>query len=140
MKPAWKSPVLKYILLSHIMFLTSRAAHLLPILQQQCSAMAPSVLGIGVPATSDMVPWVARGFLQKSLNVMEANMQASPYDWEMLYLTPDMSFDLCTAKLHEKKWDVVMVGSKCFYSFATQEMVAKDTFVNSGDDSGHTED
>jgi hypothetical protein len=25
-----------------------------------------------------------------------------------------MSFDLCTTKLREKKWDVVMVGSKCF--------------------------
>jgi hypothetical protein len=76
--------------------------------------MAPSVLSIGIPATSDMVPWLARGFLQKSLNVMEADMNASPYDWEMLYLMPDMSFDLCTTKLREKKWDVVMVGSKCF--------------------------
>lgn len=37
-------------------------------------------------------------------------MKASLYDWEMLYLTPDTSFDLCTTKLHEKKWDVVMVG------------------------------
>ncbi|KAH7403914.1 hypothetical protein BKA64DRAFT_641869 [Cadophora sp. MPI-SDFR-AT-0126] len=72
--------------------------------------MAPSVLGIGIPATSDMVPWVARGFLQRSLNTMEADMKASLYDWEMLYLTPDTSFDLCTTKLHEKKWDVVMVG------------------------------
>lgn len=76
--------------------------------------MAPSVLGIGIPATSDMVPWLARGYVQKSLNVMEADMNASSYDWEMLYLTPDMSFDLCTTKLREKKWDVVMVGSKCF--------------------------
>jgi hypothetical protein len=112
--------VLKYILLSphyvlsHIMLFTSSAARLLPILQQQCSIMAPSVLGIGVPATSDIVPWLARGSLQKSLNVMEADMSASPYDWEMLYLTPDMSFDLCTTKLREKKWDIVMVGSKCF--------------------------
>ena len=76
--------------------------------------MAPSVLGIGIPATSDMVPWLARGSLQKSLDIMEADMNASPYDWEMLYLTPDMAFDLCTTKLREKKWDVVMVGSKYF--------------------------
>ncbi|KAK3368835.1 hypothetical protein B0T24DRAFT_532739 [Lasiosphaeria ovina] len=72
--------------------------------------MAPSVLGIGLPATSDIVPWIVRGFLRKSLDVMEADMTASPYDWEMLYLTPDMSFDVCTKKLGEKKWDVVMVG------------------------------
>jgi hypothetical protein len=105
--------MLKYILPSHITFFTSLAARLLPILQQQCSNMAPSVLGIGIPATSDMVPLPARGSLQKSLNIMEADMNASPYDWEMLYLTPDMAFDLCTTKLREKKWDVVMVGSKC---------------------------
>lgn len=74
--------------------------------------MAPSVLGIGIPATSDMVPWLARGSLQRSLDVMEANMNASPYDWEMLYLTPDASFEPCINKLREKKWDVVMVGSK----------------------------
>src|ERR1700710_270396 len=114
MKPASKPTVVKYILLSHIIFLTSSATRLLPILQQQCSSMAPSVLGIGIPATSDLVPWIARGSLQKSLDVMEADMTASPYDWEMLYLTPDMSFDLWTTKLREKKWDVVMVGSKCF--------------------------
>ena len=76
--------------------------------------MAPSVLGIGLPATSDIVPWIARGLLQKSLNVMEADMTASPYVWEMLYITPSMSFDICTTKLREKKWDVVMVGSKFF--------------------------
>jgi hypothetical protein len=80
--------------------------------------MAPSVLGIGIPATSDIVPWVARGSLQKSLNAMEADMNASPYDWEMLYITPDMSFDICTTKLREKKWDVVMIGGKCFLRMA----------------------
>jgi hypothetical protein len=115
MKLALKSPVLKYILLSHFMFFTSLATRLLPILQQQCSIMPPSVLGIGVPATSDIVPWIARGSLQKALNVMEADMNASPYDWEMLYITPDMPFDLCTTKLREKKWDIVMVGSKCCF-------------------------
>jgi len=78
--------------------------------------MAPSVLGIGLPATSDIVPWIMRGSLQKSLNTMEADMTASPYDWEMLYITPDMSFDVCTTKLREKKWDVVMVGSKCLFA------------------------
>ena len=100
--------------------------------------MAPSVLGIGIPATSDMVPWLARGFLQKSLNAMDADMNASPYDWEMLYLTPDMAFDLCTTKLREKKWDVVMVGSKCF--LATCKRVAKEAFVDANGGSGYTED
>ncbi|KAH8883317.1 hypothetical protein GQ53DRAFT_753007 [Thozetella sp. PMI_491] len=70
--------------------------------------MPPSVLGIGLPAS--IVPWLARGLLQKSLDVMEATMSSSPYDWEMLYITPDTPFDVCTAKLREKKWDVVMVG------------------------------
>ena len=74
--------------------------------------MAPSVLGIGIPANSNIVPRIMRGSLQRSLDVMEANMRASPYAWEMLYITPDMSFDVCTNKLREKKWDIVMVGSK----------------------------
>jgi hypothetical protein len=78
------------------------------------SIMPPSVLGIGLPATSDIVPWLARGALQKALDAMEADMTASPYEWEMLYITPDTSFDVCTAKFHERKWDVVMVGSR-FY-------------------------
>ena len=78
-------------------------------------ALSRSVLGIGIPASSDIVPWLARGFLQKSLNAMEADMTASPYDWEMLYITPDISFDVCTTKLRQKKWDVVMVGSKFFF-------------------------
>ncbi|CAI6094175.1 hypothetical protein V2G26_004624 [Clonostachys chloroleuca] len=72
--------------------------------------MAPSVLGIGIPATSNIVPWIARGRLQKILTAMEADMEASPYDWEMLYITPETSFDVCTAKLRERQWDVVMVG------------------------------
>lgn len=76
------------------------------------SRMALSVLGIGVPPSSSFVPWIARGFLQKSLDIMEADMKASRFDWEMLYITPGMEFDLCTNKLREKKWDIVMVGSK----------------------------
>lgn len=40
-------------------------------------------------------------------------MKASPYDWEMLYITSKDSFETCTEKLRERKWDVVMVGSKC---------------------------
>ena len=78
-------------------------------------ALSRSVLGIGIPASSDIVPWLARGFHQKSLNAMEADMTASTYDWEMLYITPDMSFNVCTTKLRQKKWDVVMVGSKFFF-------------------------
>ena len=74
--------------------------------------MARSVLGIGIPADTKIVPRIMRGSLQRSLDAMEADMRASQYAWEMLYITPDMSFDLCTNKLREKKWDVVMVGSK----------------------------
>lgn len=77
-------------------------------------ALAKSVLRVGIPATSDLVPWLTRGFLQKPLNAMEADMTASSYDWEMLYITPYMAFDVCTTKLREQKWDVVMVGSKFF--------------------------
>lgn len=39
-------------------------------------------------------------------------MNSSPYDWEMFYLEPDTDFSLLVAKLREKSWDVVMVGSK----------------------------
>jgi hypothetical protein len=46
---------------------------------------------------------------------MEADMQASVYEWEMLYITPEQPFDICTTKLRQKKWDVVMVGSKCSF-------------------------
>ncbi len=42
-------------------------------------------------------------------------MKASIYDWEMLYITPDQSFDLCVDMLRKKKWEIVMVGSE--YSF-----------------------
>lgn len=84
-----------------------------------------------------MVPWIARGSLQKSLDVMEADMTASAYDWEMLYLTPDTPFDLFTTKLREKKWDVVMVGSKCF--FLPLGKVANDILFDVDTASGHTE-
>jgi hypothetical protein len=43
--------------------------------------------------------------------MMEADMNSSPYDWEMFYLEPDMDFSRLVAKLREKNWDVVMVGS-----------------------------
>jgi hypothetical protein len=97
------------------MYFTPSTLHLLPILQQQCcpiATMPPSVLGIGIPASSPLVPWVARSFLQKSLNTMEADMKSSVYEWEMLYLTPEGDFDVCIGKLRERRWDVVMVGSK----------------------------
>ena len=49
---------------------------------------------------------------QAALDSMEADMKASPYEWEMFFFTPDMNFDLLTQKLHKKNWDIVMVGSK----------------------------
>lgn len=73
---------------------------------------APKVLGIGIPATASIVPWIARSFLQKSLNAMEADMEASRYDWGMLYIVPGDDFGLVTSKLKEKQWDIVMVGSE----------------------------
>lgn len=76
------------------------------------SAMAPSVLGVGIPATSSLTPRLFRSALQRALDAMEADMKASPYDWEMFYLEPDTDFSLLVAKLREKSWDVVMVGSK----------------------------
>ncbi|KAI8628843.1 hypothetical protein F5Y19DRAFT_435065 [Xylariaceae sp. FL1651] len=72
--------------------------------------MAPSVLGLGIPATSPLTPRLYRGKLQKALDFMEADMNSSPYDWEMFYLEPDMDFSVIVAKLREKNWDVVMVG------------------------------
>ena len=74
--------------------------------------MASSVLGVGIPATSSLTPVEMQPALQKALDIMESDMTASPYDWEMFYFTPDMPFDLWVAKLRQKKWDVVMVGSK----------------------------
>ncbi|KAI1191383.1 hypothetical protein F5B17DRAFT_307951 [Nemania serpens] len=72
--------------------------------------MAPSVLGLGIPATSSLTPRLFRSGLQKALDAMEADMNSSPYDWEMFYLEPDTDFSLLVAKLREKSWDVVMVG------------------------------
>ena len=115
---------------SRNMFLGRSAIRVHTILKQvrQSSSMAPSVLGIGVPADTSFVPWIARGFLQRSLNVMEANMKASRYDWEMLYITPEMEFDLCTKKLREKKWDIVMVGSKRYYKHEVRAL-ERDTWL-----------
>ncbi|KAI1169595.1 hypothetical protein F4777DRAFT_202914 [Nemania sp. FL0916] len=72
--------------------------------------MPPSVLGLGIPATSSFTPRIFRSGLQKALDHMEADMKSSPYDWEMFYLEPDTDFSLLVAKLREKSWDVVMVG------------------------------
>lgn len=60
-----------------------------------------------------MTPPDRREALIAALAHMETDMNASAYDWEMLYFTPDMDVAALVAKLHEKKWDVVMVGSKC---------------------------
>lgn len=73
--------------------------------------MTLTILGIGIAATSPLVPTHLRGQLQKVLDGMEADMQASPYDWEMLYVEPDMDIGLLTEKLKVKEWDGVMIGS-----------------------------
>jgi hypothetical protein len=98
------------------MFFSSSTIRLFPVLQQhQLSTMASSVLGIGIPATSSLTPVELRDDLQKALDIMESDMTASTYDWEMFYFTPDMHFDLCISKFRQKKWNVVMVGSKSLY-------------------------
>lgn len=74
--------------------------------------MAPSVLGVGIPASSKFVPEDRREGLQKVLEFMESDMQASPYDWEFYDVDPEMDFGLVVEKLRSKKWDVVMVGGK----------------------------
>jgi hypothetical protein len=75
--------------------------------------MAPSVLGLGIPSSSPHVPEQARGNLQKALDAMEADMEASPYDWEMFYVDTDMDFQKIVDKFQEKKWDIVHVGGMC---------------------------
>ena len=74
--------------------------------------MAPSVLGVGIPADTPLTPEAIKPKLQEALDTMEADMQASPYDWEMFYFHPEMEYDLLSKKLREKQWDIVMVGGK----------------------------
>ena len=74
--------------------------------------MAPSVLGIGLPASSPHVPEARREAIAKPLEDTQAEMQASPYDWEMLYVDTDQPSDILTSKLRERDWDVVILGSK----------------------------
>ena len=101
------------IILKYRKFFSSSTIHLFPVLQQRRHLlMASSVLGVGIPATSSLTPVEMQPGLQKALDIMESDMAASPYDWEMFYFTPDMPFDLWVSKLREKKWDIVMVGSK----------------------------
>ena len=76
--------------------------------------MAPSILVLGVPASSSLVPEHQKQIVEKGVDRMNADMDASPYDSEFLEFTPDVSFDVLSAKLKEKQWDVVVVGSECF--------------------------
>ncbi|KAF2738851.1 hypothetical protein EJ04DRAFT_549729 [Polyplosphaeria fusca] len=72
--------------------------------------MAPSALGIGIPASSPAVPDHLREHVEKMLKNMSASMNASPFDWEMFSI--DLNEDLTglISKLGEKDWDVVMLG------------------------------
>lgn len=72
--------------------------------------MAPTVLGLGIGHEGPLVPDHLRQGLKKALDGMESDMQASPYDWDMFYVEPDIDFDQVTQKLRQKQWDVVMVG------------------------------
>ncbi|KAI1331709.1 hypothetical protein F5Y16DRAFT_242262 [Xylariaceae sp. FL0255] len=72
--------------------------------------MPPLVLGLGIPASHPLTPRLFRSTLQKALDSMEADMKASPYGWEMFYLTPETDYSLLVDKLREKSWDVVMIG------------------------------
>lgn len=74
--------------------------------------MAPSILGFGIPASSPFVPDARREALRKALDAMDADMRASPYEWESFEVDPHMDTSVLTQKLREKKWDVVVVGSK----------------------------
>lgn len=74
--------------------------------------MAPTVLGLGIPHTSPLTPEARKEALREALEIMETDMNASPYEWDMFYVDADMDFELLTKKLREKEWDVVMVGSE----------------------------
>lgn len=88
--------------------------------------MAPSILGIGVSASSPTVPAERREALGKVLEDMDADMRAFSSGWEIFYVEPDMDFGLITRKLKEKKWDVVLVGSKHVpWSSLTQRLARK---------------
>ena len=78
------------------------------------SIMAPSVLGIGIPSTFAGVPDEVRPHIAKALQEMEDLMNASDYEFAMLYVEPGQS-DLAerlSKKLGEKEWDVVCLGSE----------------------------
>lgn len=75
--------------------------------------MAPSVLLVGIPANSPIVPEPAQAGLKKMLDKMDADLEASPYDYESLYINPGEDPETINKKLREKKWDVVVVGSEC---------------------------
>ncbi|KAF2112011.1 hypothetical protein BDV96DRAFT_649375 [Lophiotrema nucula] len=72
--------------------------------------MAPSVLGFGISHASPIVPKDNVEGVQKALEFMEKDMNASPYDWEMFYVEPNMDFEPLIKKLREREWDVAMVG------------------------------
>ncbi|CAN8101497.1 unnamed protein product [Discula destructiva] len=73
-------------------------------------APAPTILGIGVPASSPVVPDHMRTGVTAALVAMEAEMAAFSAGWETFEVEPDIDFALVTQKLREKQWDVVMIG------------------------------
>merc|ERR1712098_208765 len=72
----------------------------------------PSILGLGLPA--DHVSLIDRNpkIIQRRIEYMENDMNSSPYEWEMLFASPEMNFDMISCKLQEKHWDIIMIGSK----------------------------
>lgn len=74
--------------------------------------MAPSILGLGIPASSKLIPDHMGDDAGKMLKAMEAEMNATPYDWEFFDVEPGMDFKKLAEKLREKKWDVILIGSK----------------------------
>lgn len=74
--------------------------------------MAPTILGLGLPASSPTVPDERREALAKVLDAMDSDMKAFSSGWEFFDVEPDMDFSLVTQKLKEKHWDVVIVGGK----------------------------
>ena len=64
-----------------------------------------TVLGTGLPSTSRLFRPAAQESIQKAIEAMDSDMIASPYDWELFYVTPDMEYEVLLKKLREKQWD-----------------------------------
>ena len=74
--------------------------------------MAPTLLNIGIPATSSHVPMLARKSLKKNIEALEAELKSSPYNAEMAFVDSDADLKALSDKLKERKWDLIHIGGK----------------------------